>query len=123
MMLSAVLFSGTGLLLVLLALPLLRRRVRPNGMYGLRTRATFADDRVWYEANARSARDLLVLGLVTIAVAWLLPLVPGVTEDVHALGLAAGLVIGALVLAAVGVRRAESLLRALQESEEDAPGP
>lgn len=122
-MLSAVLFSGTGLLLVLLALPLLRRRVRPNGMYGLRTRATFADDRVWYEANARSARDLLVLGLVTIAVAWLLPLVPGVTEDVHALGLAAGLVIGALVLAAVGVRRAESLLRALQESEEDAPGP
>ena len=61
------LLAGVGLLFVALAVPLILRRVPPNALYGLRVRATFADDDVWYEANVRSARGLLVIGILMAA--------------------------------------------------------
>jgi hypothetical protein len=48
----------TGPLLVLLAIPLWLRLIPPNRFYGVRTRATLADEALWYEVNARSGRDL-----------------------------------------------------------------
>jgi hypothetical protein len=62
-----VMFVGAGLLLMLLAVPLARRRVRPNRWYGLRLRATFADERIWYDANAASGREMAVFGAVRLA--------------------------------------------------------
>ena len=47
------LFAGLSVLLVLVSLPLLFRRIPPNAFYGLRVPATYADEWVWYEANAR----------------------------------------------------------------------
>jgi uncharacterized membrane protein len=39
-------------LFVLLSIPLVLRKVRPNVVYGYRTAATLSDERLWYEANA-----------------------------------------------------------------------
>lgn len=63
-------------LFVLLAIPLLRRRVRPNPWYGYRTRATLSDEAVWYEANAYFARAF-VAGCVVSGVAALVLARPG----------------------------------------------
>lgn len=49
-------FVGVGLLLVALGTPLVRRRIRPNWVYGVRVPATLADEWVWYEANAKSGK-------------------------------------------------------------------
>ena len=57
-----ILFSGIGVVSIVSGLPLARRRVRPNRWYGLRIPATFADEHVWYEANAACGRDLVLLG-------------------------------------------------------------
>jgi len=57
-----------GSLFIALSIPLVQRRVSPNRCYGLRIPATFADETVWYEANARAGSDLLKLGLLLIAV-------------------------------------------------------
>jgi len=113
------LFVGIGLLFIALAMPLIRRRVKPNGMYGLRVSATFADEWVWYEANARSGRDLLYLGLLEIIIALLLaalPLVPGLA---YVLVNAAVLAGGAIGMCIVGIQRANRLLqeRRLPESK------
>jgi len=59
--------AGASLVMISIAIPLLLRRVPPNALYGLRVPATFADEWVWYEANARSGRDLLALGAVLMA--------------------------------------------------------
>ena len=104
------LFIATGALMVALAIPLMRRRVKPNSLYGLRIPATFADEWVWYEANARSGRDLLILGCVLIVTPLFLSLMPGVTADLLALVSAAVAVIGAVACAIVGWRRANRLL-------------
>jgi uncharacterized membrane protein len=58
---------ASALLLIALAVPLRLRRVPPNRFYGVRTRATFADENTWYDVNARSGQDLLVAGVVSLA--------------------------------------------------------
>ncbi|HYG62104.1 MAG TPA: SdpI family protein [Thermoanaerobaculia bacterium] len=105
------LFAGIGLLLIGLSVPLIRRRVKPNALYGLRVPATFADEWVWYEANARSGRDLLLLGTLQIVAASLPLWIPGLSEAAYALTNAGLVGIGALLLCIVGWLRANRLLR------------
>ena len=111
------LYVGVGLLFVALAMPLIRRRVKPNGMYGLRVPATFADEWVWYEANARSGRDLLYVGLFEIIVAMLLAAMPFVPGPAYVLVNAAVLIGGAIGMCTVGVLRANRLLKERRSSE------
>ena len=54
----------SGPLVMLLAIPLWMRRVPPNVLYGVRTRATIADERLWYDVNAACGRDLALAGLL-----------------------------------------------------------
>lgn len=51
--------------------------VRPNRFYGVRTPATYADRRVWRDANRQSGRGLIALGLAVVAFSLLLLVVPG----------------------------------------------
>jgi len=62
----AALISGSGLLIALLAIPLILRRVPPNMLYGVRTKAAFASDADWYRINAQGGRYLLVSGLLIV---------------------------------------------------------
>jgi len=67
---------GCQVLFALIASPLALRRVRPNVVYGFRTRATLADERLWYEVNARYGRVQLA-GSLAGAVAALVLFRPG----------------------------------------------
>lgn len=111
MLLLAATFSAVGALFVGLALPLLRRRVPPNALYGLRVPATFADEWVWYEANAQSGRDLLVLGISEMILALMLAVVPGMGLEKYALANVLYMFFGTLIFAGVGWRRANRLLK------------
>ncbi len=62
-------FAMVGLLFIVMALPLIRRRVPPYGLYGVRIPATLADEGVWYAVNAQSGRDLRLLGAVVVVLA------------------------------------------------------
>ena len=115
MTLFLALFSAVGLLLIGLAIPLIRRRVKPNGLYGLRVPATFADEWVWYEANARSGRDLAILGAMQIAIA-VSPLLLPIDELSHVLFNAAFLAAGSILFAIVGWHRANVLLESRRRS-------
>lgn len=114
MALLIVLFTLCGALMVGLGVPLVRRRVRPNPLYGLRVPATFADERVWYEANAASGRDMIAVGAALVAVALGLPLF-GVGKAAYAAvcGVLTG--VGSLGFAVVGWRRADRLLREFEK--------
>ena len=102
--------SGASLALVALAIPMVLRRVPPNPLYGLRVPATYADEWVWYEANAHSGRDLILLGVLLSIFALVLPRLPMSRETAVVSWCLVGAV-GAIVLAMVGWRRANRLLR------------
>ena len=55
---------GMGLLLVLLALPMILGKLRPNRIYGFRTRKTLSDPGIWYPANRAAGLAMLVSGLL-----------------------------------------------------------
>jgi uncharacterized membrane protein len=107
------LFPAVGLLLVGLGWPLVRRRVRPNRWYGLRVPATFASERIWYEANAVAGRDMMLLGSVVGLAGLLLPLA-GVRESLVAVTCAAILAVGSMLGALRGWRLANRLYREQQ---------
>lgn len=67
------LLVGISLVLVAVSIPMLLRRVPPNPVYGLRVPATYADEWVWFEANARFGRDLLLQGVALAVLAVALP--------------------------------------------------
>ena len=107
---SGLLFPAVGLLLVALGWPLAKRRVRPNRWYGLRVPATFADQSIWYDANAAAGRDMMLLGSAVGAAGLLLPLV-GAHENLVAVTCAAILIVGSLLATLRSWRLANRLIR------------
>lgn len=110
-------FLAVGVLLIAVSIPLLMRRVGPNPVFGLRVPATFADPWVWYEANARSARDLVVLAVILIVVALALAPVRALTDDAYAACFGVLLGVGGVTAAVIGWRRANHMLEQRREEE------
>ncbi|WP_169977628.1 SdpI family protein [Tautonia rosea] len=76
-----VLFGVVGALMVALGLPLWRRRVRPNHLYGLRSPETLGDEVVWYQANAVSGLIQVGAGVILLGLALALPRVSGLSAE------------------------------------------
>lgn len=108
---SVLLVVAPGLLLALISLPLVLRKVPPNSLYGLRVHATFADREVWYAANAAAGRDLVIVGLGVAALGLWLGTMPTLEPMTRALVGSGALVLGLLVATAIGVARANRLLK------------
>ncbi len=73
----ASLTGSTGIVVFGLAIPLILRRVAPNGVYGVRTKASFASESDWYRINSIGGRHLAVSGLLILivgAVGFFLPM-------------------------------------------------
>jgi hypothetical protein len=108
---SSAILMAVGLFIALLAVPLIRRRVGPNWLYGLRVRATFADESVWYDANERSGRTLFALGAATIAFGIGNMVVAEAISQPYFLAGILALVVGTIACAIDGWRYANRLLR------------
>ncbi len=57
---------GTGVIFVLVGLPLMRGAVEPNTLYGFRTKRTLSDRDLWYAVNALSGKHFVVTGALMI---------------------------------------------------------
>jgi uncharacterized membrane protein len=102
-----------GFLSIVLGVPLAGRRVPRNRWYGLRVPATFADERIWYEANARCGNGMVLLGLVIVVVAAGLPMVAAPPLAVYAMVCTGVLAVGSSACVARGWRLANRLRREL----------
>lgn len=97
MLLLLIVFTVNGLLLAGLSVPLILRKIGPNGLYGFRVKKTLEDPAVWYPVNAYAARRLLVVGLAISVSANVLFFVPGIDVVRYALGIAGIALLGLLV--------------------------
>jgi hypothetical protein len=81
-----ILYALFSLLLIGLSIPLIQNKIKPNGLYGFRVRATLEDPSVWYAVNKYFAKRLFVTGFVLLIASLLLYQVPGISVDAYALG-------------------------------------
>lgn len=89
-MLDLLFFYVTGgVLLILLSLPLLFEKVKPNPLYGFRVPETLNDPAAWYSVNKYFARYLLATGMVITIAAVSLYFLPGLSVDAYALSILA----------------------------------
>ncbi len=88
---------GGGLLIVLLAIPMILGKVRPNRLYGFRTRKTLSDPEIWFPANRAAGFAMVVAGLAMMIAAGCLMLF---WKDIPLDAL--GLIQLALVIVAIG---------------------
>jgi uncharacterized membrane protein len=109
MTLTIVLFIAMGLLMIILGIPMLQGRVKPNNWYGFRTRATLDNPDIWYPANAYAGRLLVWLGVVSALASLLLALIPGISKDAYVLLVTGVLMLGLLVVVVLSLRYAKAL--------------
>lgn len=109
-MTAAVIFLVmTGLLFILLSIPLMRGRVKPNAWYGFRITETMDNPDIWYKVNAYAGKWLLITGIVTILASLILALVPGITEDGYGILVSVIMLAFLLLTVVLGVRYAKKL--------------
>jgi hypothetical protein len=60
------------LLFILIAIPLILRKVPPNPFYGFRTSTTLTDGYNWYETNAYFGRRFVISSIISGIVVYLL---------------------------------------------------
>jgi hypothetical protein len=99
-----------------LAIPLIRRKVPRNSLYGLRVPETLQDERVWFEANARLAKEFLWSGVaIVVASSVALSVRRGGGELPMLVG--SGLLLGLVIVLAIrGFRIARQVKRELESS-------
>ena len=68
-------FFVPAILIALLSVPLILRLVPPNRFYGVRTRKTLADDRIWYPANRLGGWLLLASSALYVLISTVVPYV------------------------------------------------
>jgi uncharacterized membrane protein len=96
-------------LFVILAIPLILRKVPRNVVYGFRTCTTLGDDFVWYEANAYFGRGLVVSSLISVAAVLMLYGMNGVSQRFFFVSTIAALVVPPLAAALLTLRFVRSL--------------
>jgi len=73
------------MLLVILSLPLIAEKVRPNPYYGFRVSQTIDDPTVWYAVNKYAGKRLFWTGIIYVLSAIGLSLIPNLSVDAYAL--------------------------------------
>ena len=63
MQISLIIIFSTGILFSILAIPLMKRKVKMNNWYGIRIPQTMEDENVWYEVNAAMGKYIFSWGI------------------------------------------------------------
>lgn len=85
MQMLLVMYAGGSILLMLLALPLIARKIKPNPFYGFRIQQTLENPEIWYETNQYFARRQLMVGLLQGLASFGLYFIPNISVDAYAL--------------------------------------
>jgi hypothetical protein len=107
-----------GIVSILIALPLLEGRIKPNPVYGFRVRATLENPKVWYAVNKYFAQRLLLAAVVEIIAAIALFMLPNMDPSAYVLSA----LIVFVIAFTIGMMQTSSYLKSLARENEDNAG-
>lgn len=100
-------------ILIPLAIPLMKRKIKRNWWYGFRTKLTMMHDDIWYPVNEMSGRHMIVIGVI-MAVYGLICffLVRNMTAQIIAIGLSLVILFGGLIYSLIaGTRMGKAIAK------------
>ena len=59
-------FTFIGVVFVILGIPLLLKKVKPNWFYGFRTLTTVKNKDLWFKVNKQVGREFIIAGIIVI---------------------------------------------------------
>ena len=59
---------SVGALEIIMGIPLLLEKIKPNWLYGFRIPKTLSNEKIWYECNKYMGRDFIVAGTIVVLV-------------------------------------------------------
>ncbi|HET9914784.1 MAG TPA: SdpI family protein [Anaerolineales bacterium] len=107
-----------GIVSILIALPLLDGKVKPNLIYGFRVRATLESPKTWYAVNKYFAQRLLLAAVAEIVAAIALFTVPNMEPSIYVLST----LIVFVIAFSIGMMQTSSYLKSLPRKNEDNAG-
>lgn len=107
-----------GIVSILIALPLLDGKIKPNPLYGFRVRATLENPKVWYAVNKYFAQRLLLAAVVEIIGAIALFMVPNMEPSTYVLST----LILFVIAFTIGMMQTSSYLKSLPRETSDSAG-
>ena len=57
-------FTLIGMVEIILGLPLLFNKIKPNWLYGFRLPSTVSNEKIWYKVNHFFGRDMIISGII-----------------------------------------------------------
>ena len=62
----AITFLVTGLMEIIISIPLILEKIQPNYIYGFRVKKTLSNKEIWYKANKYIGKDFLRSGIIVV---------------------------------------------------------
>jgi len=56
----------SGMIEIILGIPLLFEKIKPNKLYGFRVKKTLSDENIWYKSNRYVGRDFIITGIILV---------------------------------------------------------
>ena len=69
-----IMFISIGMVEIILGLPLLFNKIKPNWFYGFRLPSTVKNEKIWYETNQFFGRDMIISGIIIVLLTFFLML-------------------------------------------------
>jgi uncharacterized membrane protein len=83
MPLLMLIYIATSALIIVLSVPMMQRKVKPNRWYGFRVPKTLNNPDIWYDANAYCGRWLVIAGAATIIASLVFGVIPDISLDLY----------------------------------------
>jgi hypothetical protein len=79
-----------GILMMIVSLPMIDNKIKPNRYYGFRVKKTLENPEIWYKVNEYSGKRMFVVGMVISLGSMGISLIPKITPQQY--GLITGMV-------------------------------
>lgn len=93
-----IIIFSTGILFAILALPLIKRKIKMNNWYGIRIPQTMENERIWYDVNAVMGKYIFAWGIFISALSLYFTLNPTSPEFLMIYILLGIMIAGSIIL-------------------------
>ena len=116
---SLLVFFITGFIFSALSIPLIKKKVKMNAWYGIRTLETMRDEKIWYEVNSKMGKYLFVFGSIISGIAIYFTFFPLVEEYEMVYSLLGILILGTIIFVKIAFRMAYNLSNQYYQNERE----